>query len=161
MLLQYSRSFPEHTAEVGGWGIQTTGQTACSGSSCGEAVHSNGLCLQTPEPLTYWLQNSSWSGKKGCPPTRRGGRGGSQGSWSDREKGCPPARPGGRGGACRAASPWDLLGGSRLSTGWVLTAEMRLRAKWGFPRGGVLSRSLSNLPAPPPSRVSRCLFPQW
>ena len=95
------------------------------------------------------------------PPPRRGGRGGSQGSWSDREKGCPPARPGGRGGACRATSPWDLLGGSRLSTGWVLTAEMRLRAKWGFPRGGVLSSSLSNLPAPPPSRVSRCLFPQW
>ena len=95
MLLQYSRSFPEHTAGVGGWGIQATGQTACSGSSCGEGVHSNGLRLQTPGPLTDWLQNRSWS---------------------DREKGCPPARPGGRGGACRATSPWDLLGGSRLST---------------------------------------------
>ena len=51
-------------------------QTACSRGWRGEEGHSNGLCLQTPEPLTDQLQNRSCSGKKGCPPTRPGGKGG-------------------------------------------------------------------------------------
>ena len=33
----------------------------------GRGAQQQGLSLQTPEPLTDWLQNCSWSGKKGCP----------------------------------------------------------------------------------------------
>lgn len=76
MLLQHLLAFPENTVERGHSGRRAHSllQMLVWGGG-----HSNGLLLQTPESLTDRPQNHLWSGKKGCAPTRPGGRGGASG----------------------------------------------------------------------------------
>ena len=119
--------------------------------------------------------------RRGVPPTRHGGRsgvcrapgvtrssvsptrcGGKSGVCRAPEltrRGVPPTRPGHRGRVCRAASPWDLLGGSRAQHRLLHSQLRHASGSSGDAQvGGALSQSLTHQVFPP-LRIPRVSLP--